>query len=389
MRDGLSRKRLWTLLVIFLILCLVLYNAVRLYERTKLRSVYRPEHLVRAVVTHHSFLDDHHYDFHRKQAKYLAQLKFFHRSWVEMLKTQLPNWRTDFVIIATQFTPLFQQMKCTSNRRLGSDEPSRCIVLTTYNPVQNFTYTSFNVTDNEWKHYMPYEYMDSIAMLLDPLGLLDVYQYLFRCDEDSFLTPQFGKWHSPKFITGAGAYETEFTTNRLRTISRRLGLKDQGLGSIGSTWYGDTKTIKAAANLSVTIMFYLHAYEFTPFEKSVQIAVRNWPYWHFGVVTLYAGHIAVNHVTANHTYGVVVSNSFGNQIVDAFSTSTNSVDSVVHIHCWSPHALEAGGYFDKGQFEMKAYDNRNMSSLNLSIIRDYALYMALDTKRNAMYLDPE
>jgi hypothetical protein len=78
-KENLTRKVLWTLLALFVILSLILLGCVRLYRRVSVSQRFHPDRLVRAVVTHHSFVDAHHYDFHRMQAKYLNQLKYFHR----------------------------------------------------------------------------------------------------------------------------------------------------------------------------------------------------------------------------------------------------------------------------------------------------------------------
>jgi hypothetical protein len=76
--------------------------------------------LVRAVITHHSFRTTW-------QMKYLDQLKMFHRSWVEMLKTQKPHWRTDFVIIAEKTLPLFGHMNCSTVLRKNRTQSMRTI----------------------------------------------------------------------------------------------------------------------------------------------------------------------------------------------------------------------------------------------------------------------
>jgi hypothetical protein len=38
---------------------------------------------------------------------------------------------------------------------------------------------------------------------------------------------------------------------------------------------------------TLEMMHYMFMYEFTPYEKSQQIATINWADWHFGVLTLY------------------------------------------------------------------------------------------------------
>jgi hypothetical protein len=106
-----------------------------------------------------------------------------------------------------------------------------------------------------------------------------VYDYLFRCDEDSFLTPYFGQWHDTRFHTGSGEYIvnaakmtlnrhalhlsgffgcfSSFSLVRLENIALRNNLTDQGLVNIGATWYGRRRTLKSCAKLSMGTLGFL------------------------------------------------------------------------------------------------------------------------------------
>lgn len=338
--------------------------------------------LLRAVITHHSFNMP---SGEANQEKYLDQLKFFHRSWVEVVKTQKKGWITDFVIIATRTIPLFESMNCTTVLRKNRLPPSRCIVIDNYKSY-NLSYTNFNVADNIWTLSKQYEYIDSIGIAVDENGYLDVYDYLFRCDEDSFLAPYLGQWHSETFQAGSATYILEqvpITQNRLDTIAKRHHLVNQGLVNIGASWYGNTKTMKECAKLSIEMMYYMYEYEFTPYERSTQIGTRNWADWHFGILTLYSGHLAINHCTRGQAVQIH-SSLLGDKIssfLDAESTSDADINRTIHVHCWGD-PLGENDYFLKGKFEDAAYHaGTNLSTLNLSIIRDYCLYMALDSRR--------
>jgi hypothetical protein len=58
---------------------------------------------------------------------------------------------------------------------------------------------------------------------------------------------------------------------------------------VGPTWYGPKEAVLDCLNLSSQMIVYLTQHEFDTFQKSVDIGLRGWMDWHFGVLSLYAG----------------------------------------------------------------------------------------------------
>ncbi|CAF4300449.1 unnamed protein product, partial [Adineta steineri] len=50
------------------------------------------------------------------------------------------------------------------------------------------------------------------------------------------------------------------------------------------------------ANYTIQGMIHLVTNEFTTPERERKLGVMLWPEWHFGVLLLYGGHLAINHL---------------------------------------------------------------------------------------------
>jgi hypothetical protein len=99
-----------------------------------------------------------------------------YRSWIEMLRGQASNWRTDFVIFTYNFSAEFRSLGCVNRIRQNKEEPSVCRIFL-YVPIQ---FRTKNVTDNNFqyafenakklaKYYNDsLEQMVTIPMLNDP-----------------------------------------------------------------------------------------------------------------------------------------------------------------------------------------------------------------------------
>jgi hypothetical protein len=59
--------------------------------------------------------------------------------------------------------------------------------------------------------------------------------------------------------------------------------------------YGRSELMVATANMTVNAMRWLHTQEFSEFEKCCS-GTDAWPQWHWPVLLLYGGHIALNQV---------------------------------------------------------------------------------------------
>eukprot|EP01125_Pyxidicula_operculata_P022249 TRINITY_DN898_c1_g2_i2.p1 TRINITY_DN898_c1_g2~~TRINITY_DN898_c1_g2_i2.p1 ORF type:complete len:187 (-),score=28.56 TRINITY_DN898_c1_g2_i2:239-799(-) len=158
------------------------------------------------------------------------------------------------------------------------------------------------------------------------------------------------------------------TQHRLSRISRDLGLIDCGETKVGSTWYGPSKIVQTCANLSMSVMYHISTKEFTKLEKSSDFAgmAKNWPEWHYGVLTLYAGQIAVNHCAAMVGYKNVPDQ------LDYRTDSNSPIAEHAHLHAW-----QGGGRFAKDRFYEGKYADEKLEKLDLTRCDEYAMYMAL------------
>ena len=147
----------------------------------------------------------------------------------------------------------------------------------------------------------------------------------------------------------------------IRRIAHRFGYAHRGVSNIGSTIYGPPKLVREVCRLATDLTRYIRTVEF----KSDR---GEWPGWYWGVSSLYGTEIAVNHL--------VPSFQSPTRKLDYDSTSAELVDEHPHIHCWHTDKL-----FSKFKFYDGAYDGIDPSSLDLNVIREYCLSMALKSGR--------
>ncbi|RHY31727.1 hypothetical protein DYB25_013774 [Aphanomyces astaci] len=293
------------------------------------------------------------------QPNFEHEFRWFRRSWLEMQKTEPSTWRTDIVVYSDGNLPALEALNCSVTvRRTSRDDANMCIIHPTYTSVYSDAF--------------PYRYADSVNVV----GLngtdLDMYDWVLRTDIDTFLTPAFSTWKPPIMVVGQGAYSFPgYTTgDRLASIISSLNMTTMTLDNVGSTWYGPTSLIRTCANLSISVMQYLYANEFTAEEKSPEYGIKGWPKWHIGVVSMYAGHIAINHCTRE--FGVAKDET----MLDFPTTSSDAPSRHAHLHTWQDNQR-----FSKFAFTSGEYVHEDKSKLHpADSIVDYAMYMALDSQ---------
>jgi hypothetical protein len=186
---------------------------------------------------------------------------------------------------------LFRHVFFKKDARKTDDEPDRCFVRD-HVPLKN---------REAQKGAMPepllaYErYIDHMLCLAEYKGF--AYDAIIHSDLDTFLMPGFADWTPPNastIVVGTGGYGSQNTNAHLSYVSRKLNLNvTPGLLGLGSTWFGETRLLAATAKLTVEVMRWLQTQEFSVYEKCCA-GVYSWPHWHWAVLLLYGGHVALN-----------------------------------------------------------------------------------------------
>ncbi|HYK73194.1 MAG TPA: hypothetical protein VEV44_08750 [Pseudoneobacillus sp.] len=209
-----------------------------------------------------------------------------------------------------------------------------------------------------------YPRLNNIYYFLDPqIDILRNYDYILRTDADTFLTPAWNHYY-PKFYTaGRGGYVNNVEVREnLRRVAGIHGLNHKGIHNVGATHYGPANEVIAVSQKAVELAKYLLTHDFKE-ERG------KWPGWYGGVINMYSNEIALNHCIENF--------QVDKQNLDFPSTSTDSVNIHAHLHCW-----HTDKQFSKFHFEKGNYDHIKMEDLDLSIVKDYCLYIALKAREN-------
>ncbi|KAF0711461.1 hypothetical protein As57867_005249, partial [Aphanomyces stellatus] len=291
----------------------------------------------------------------KDSTKFLTEFRWFHKSWDEMIRHQPPKWRTDIVVFTDgNDVPLLRELGCIDAIRTSANDSNACIVVPKYKKVKS---ADFN-----------YGFADSINVVAIDHAATLPYDWILRSDIDTFFTPVFGKWRPTKLTVGSvGGYcfDGYNTCDRLQGIARKLNLTDPTVDDVGSTWYGPAKVIQECAKLSMHVINHLHLHEFTDAEKNN--GVDGWPRWHYGVLTMYSGHMAIPHCTKD-----IGGFDKRNDLIDYPTYSTGKVSRHAHLHTY-----QSGNQFNKFKFRAGDYDDQDLMSLDLTTVSDYATYMAL------------
>ncbi|KAF0682870.1 Aste57867_25057 [Aphanomyces stellatus] len=270
-----------------------------------------------------------------------------------MLPFQPPLWRMDIVVFSDGHVPLLDELGCRVGVRASPTDPNRCWIVPTYVKVHSDTFN--------------YRFADSINVVAVDHIATEPYDWLLRCDIDTFFTPVFATWRPTKLTVGSvGGYcfDGYDTCDRLHSIGLKLNLTTSLVRDIGSTWYGPAKMIRECGKLSMDIINHLHENEFSADDKDGGVA--GWPRWHYGVLTMYSGHLAIPHCTRETGF------EKRNDMIDHTSYSKDKVARHAHVHAWQSQPLN----FSKVRFLNGEYDNVDVQSLDLGNVQDYLMYMA-------------
>ena len=202
-----------------------------------------------------------------------------------------------------------------------------------------------------------YRYINPIAGL-NGAGAeqLDDYSHLLRTDVDTFITPAWNTFYPTTFTFGTSTYANDDVPQRIQALAAEYGLTHRGMTNIDTTWYGPTAVVRRAAAFTELLTKHLLTHEFAQDPGK-------WPGWFRGMAVRYAGEIAVNHCAPE---------AQRSELLDAPSTSPESIERYPHIHCWhttssSPSMPSCGG-------TTAARTSRSATS---AIIHHYCLALSL------------
>jgi hypothetical protein len=203
-----------------------------------------------------------------------------------------------------------------------------------------------------------YRYVNAIASLNGSgAEQLDRYSHILRTDVDTFITPAWNEFYPETFTVGIGSYATEEDVQqRIRDIATEYGLNHRGMTDVGASWYGPTAVVRRAAALAEMLTKHLLTHDFADDPGQ-------WPGWYRGVAMKYASEIAVNHCAPG---------AKRSELLDASSTSDESITRYPHIHC-----VHTDKKFSKHAFMEGRYRRKHMKDLEMDIIKDYCLGLSM------------
>ena len=204
-----------------------------------------------------------------------------------------------------------------------------------------------------------YRYINSLACLFaEGSSALDGYDYVLKSDADCFIAPGWSRFGGPGMIVGRGAYShSDDVRARCLALAARFGLRHHGRHDLGSTLHGPTPLVREVCRLATEVTEWLVRVEFAT-DKGT------WPGWWSGVASMYATEVALNHLAPDL--------EGPSPQLDFQSTSDAPTSSAAHIHCWHTERCYSKFAFDRGE-----YDAVDPSTLDLGIVRDYCLALAL------------
>ncbi|KAI3387174.1 hypothetical protein SNEBB_002798 [Seison nebaliae] len=288
-----------------------------------------------------------------------------------------------------------------------------------------------------------HEPLNSVNIAYEGYSQFRNYDFILKSDLDVFITPHFGTYLPPKvqmnkilkrsFVTGTGGYSNDWNNKKFKRMMNELGapyiwftqmrlkiqtpfnqtdltrkyfLKPPSFYSgkiptdnIGSTWYGSSNEMHLIGAIAMRSALYLHLEEFSPIERGGNLGIMMWPDWHYGVLSMYASHMAIIYLscaTLDDIQGTenvqnpypLITPYYAPDMLDGGSAASNKLSDrpidhpIIHIHCWHTELL-----FSKFQFKVSGYclkeimtlqSTNNISSHDLPS-NIYSLRMACDS----------
>jgi hypothetical protein len=305
---------------------------------------------------------------------FVTELKWLFLSIGYMRTSQPENFKTDLILFTgpEAVESVASEFKCRTSVRSTFKVPEGCIVLPHVKLMDRPV--PAGKAPPPLREYAAY--VDSMQVLAD-FEHTSKYTYLLRTDLDCFITPGFSDWVLPDGVAiavGKGGYGHENSNRHLSWLmTKKLGLEDGGMQNLGSTWMGYSDVMKAVARLTLATMNWLHTQEFSEYEKK-GAGVDSWPYWHWPVILLYGGHIALNQM---HRDQLILS---GPSTVGLDEMTTNPValdKKIKHLHIF-----HGDNMFSKFKAHAGKYKNVSLIEyLEMDSPRSYATVLGISSMR--------
>jgi hypothetical protein len=194
-----------------------------------------------------------------QESHYLPEIRWLYRSWIEMMKYESKQWRTDFIIYTGQYSSSLQQLGCILNQiRTNNTEQPQCRIFLyrrlSDRQINSLTHQQIILIDDRiqdlfqinisrsislHEQLKTYSYIDSVNIIAEAYPTYEYYDFILKTDIDVFITTQFAKYIPVTNITllaGRGGYSTQFNTRRLGRVARDMNWHYQNMTNIGSTW---------------------------------------------------------------------------------------------------------------------------------------------------------
>jgi len=224
-------------------------------------------------------------------------------------------------------------------------------------------------------------YLNSQEALFNPsASFLLKYKVIIRADLDTFPTPgMLDLWPSDVICyRGAGTnHHKKSIEDAIVSASEAAGIQHHHWHDMDSAWMGPSLRIVTLAKLTTYLARFTRAHMFGPNTLCRCARCMKLPEectWgkgiYAGTLLLYAQEIAMNRLWSEREY-----QDNANSILDAGTT-----DGSKHIcEVALLHARHNSEPFSKFTFLRGEYSERNMSKMDITNLRDYAMYMAISS----------
>ncbi|CAF1152521.1 unnamed protein product [Rotaria sordida] len=317
-----------------------------------------------------------------------SEFRWLYRSWIEMMTFESSLWRTDLIVYANEYISFFKDLDCIYDQiRIDSKEKPKCRIFPYIRikdrQSKHESSSKYQIIDKQnsqalYEYLRTYGYIDSINTIFEYYLSFSMYNFILRTDMDCFLTNNFAFYvpYNNSLLVGHGGYSTTFNSRRLKRIAHNINWTYADKSGLGSTWYGPPSMTHRLANYTLQAMLYLNINEFTTPEREQKLGIMLWPEWHYGVLLLYGGHLAINHLIAGENFDIGLADKLLDQGVTSKDQTDINKNFRLHLHCW--HGNDP---FSKFAFKAGKYNDIQPSSLiSDTSASGYAMRMALESK---------